>query len=236
MNNAILKPSHDTHYLEQGYYFALAFNEGWFIGRVINRSWSNLEPWSLGAVASLGNLTAYDEVQDTSSRHYLEPQKEEIIYHTFWGVTPATARIKWQHESRKDLGSMLAINRTLQDNVGFIDGYESPYFGPFSPATEIFTIKDRYPAFQVLNPTGDNMPNVMLHFDQRQYTYSIVTDKALVKDLLVGNRRVKKYTLGNADPQPMTIPQWLQNRIGDDMLKYTRDVMLGVDKPVAGVR
>ncbi len=227
MNEVTLKRHHEDYYLDQGWYFALSFNEGWFVGRVVDRMWSNLEPWALGPVASLGNLAAYDDVEDTNARRYLDPFKEEIIYHTFWGITPASARIKWQNPIRQDLGSMLDKTRALNDQVGFIDGYKSPFHGPFSTATELFTVKERYPAFNVLNPTGDAMPNVMLNFDQRQYTYTVVRDKTAVKDLLVGNRRVKKFTMGTADPQPMKMPLWLMNLIGSDMLTYTQAVMAG---------
>jgi hypothetical protein len=226
---AVLKQSEEELFLDVGYYFALSFREGWFVGRVTGKAWANLQPWSLGAVASLANLAVYNEIQDANSNHYLEPPKtmREVIYHTFWGITPAPARIKWQFPSRQDLGNMLDQNRTLTDNIGFIDGMQSPFWGPMSSTTELFTVNERYPAFQVNNPTSDAMANVMLNFRQRQYSYQLMTDKALVKALLTGNMRIKKYTMGTVNPPPMTMPSWLQDAIGSDMLQYTTQVMAG---------
>jgi hypothetical protein len=122
---------------------------------------------------------------------------------------------------------MLAINRTLNGNVGYIDGHKSPFWGPFSEATEFFTVNETYPAFNVYNPTADAFANVMLNFDQRQYSYSIITDQALIKTLLVGQARVKKYTMGTINPQPQKMPLWLQQLIGSDTLNYTLAVMAG---------
>jgi hypothetical protein len=229
MNKTVLVESHEREFLEPGYYFALNFLEGWFVGRVTGRTWANLQPWSLGQVAAGGNLLAYDEIQDNQSRHYLEPPQtlRQLIYHTFWGITPTPARAKLQFPVRNDLGSMLAINRSLTDDVGFIDGHKSPFWGPFSTATEFFTVNETYPAFNILNPTGDAMQNVMLNFDQRQYSYSLVTEQAQVKTLLVGQARVKKYTMGTINPKPQNMPLWLKNDIGADMLAYTLAVMAG---------
>ena len=230
MDSVILKQSHEDLFLDVGYFFALGFKEGWFVGRVTGKAWANLQSYSLGAVASGGNLANYDEVMDNQARHYLEPPKtmKNIIYHSFWGVTPTPAKIKWQFPVRQDLGSMLEIIRSLTDNVGAIDGHVSPFWGPYSGSTELFTVNERYPAMNVLNPTGDTMSNVMLRFDQRQYSYELVTDKAQIKGLLVGNTRCKRYTMGTVDPIPMTMPNWLSTLIGSDVLTYTNNVMSGV--------
>jgi hypothetical protein len=226
MNKSVLTPSHESYFLEQGWYFALGFREGWLVARVHQKTWSTLQPWVLGPVAAGGNLAVYDEVQDNSNRHYLEPYAPDIIYHTFWGVTPTQAQIKWQYPVRTDLGSMLNVARTLTDNVGIIDGYKSPFWGPYSEATELFTVRDQYPAFQVYNPTSDPITNVMLNIDQRQYTYEIIKDKVLIKDLLTGNRRVKKYTMGTV-PLQLEAPGWLTNLETPALMDYTLKVMKG---------
>lgn len=226
MDKTVLVNSHETQFLEQGWYFALGFREGWFVGRVTQATRANLQPWALGPVAAGGNLAAYDEVQDANSRHYLEPYTPDVIYQTFWGVSPAQSRIKWQYPVRTDLGSMLNVARTLTDNVGFVDGNKSPFWGPYSDTTEVFTVKDQYPAFQVHNPTSDAITNVMLNFDQAQYTYSVVKDKALIKDLLVGNRKVKKKTMGTV-PLQLEAPGWLVNMVTKSLLDYSLQVMAG---------
>jgi hypothetical protein len=226
MRKTTLTPSHETYYLEQGWYFALGFREGWFVGRVNQKTWGNLQSWALGPVAAGGNLATPDEIQDANSRHYLEPYTGDIIYHTFWGVTPAQAEIKWEFPVRTPLGSMLNIARSLTDNVGFVDGRKSPFWGPFSEATELFTVRDQYPAFQVYNPTSDPITNVMLNFDTRQYTYNVITDKNLIKELLIGNRRVKKYTMGTV-PLQLEAPGWLSKLVTPEIFEYTRKVMEG---------
>jgi hypothetical protein len=227
MDISLLKTSHEELFLDQGHLLALGFFEGWACFRITHREWANLEPWSLGAVAALGNLAAYNEIQDSQSRHYLEPHDEMLIYHSFWGVTPTRARIFMQYPPQSDIGSMLSTNRAITGDVGYIDGDKSPYNGPFSEATELFTVKEKYPQYQVYNPLNDSMYNVMLNFDQRHYRYSIITDKALIKDMLVGNRRVKKYSMGPAWPNTMTLPNWLKKAVGSELLDYSLDVMEG---------
>ncbi len=227
MEQALLKQSHEDRFLEAGWLLALHFLEGWVCFRTQDAQWSNLTPWSLGTVAALSNLSSYNEIQDARNRHYLEPYKQELIYHSFWGVTPSPARIKVQFPPRKNLGSMLATDRSDTDDVGYISGYKSPFRGPFSKDTEVFTVKDTYPAVQAYNPLNDSMYNVMLNVDQRQYTYEIIKDKGLVKDMLIGTVRVKKYTMGTAYPLPQGMPKWLQELVPADLLKFTVDVMGG---------
>jgi hypothetical protein len=227
METALLKQSHEDRFLEAGWLLALHFLEGWVCLRIQDRQWANLKPWSLGSVAALSNLSDYDEIEDAHDRHYLEPYRQELIYHTFWGVTPTPARIKVQFPPRKDLGSMLATSRTLSDNVGYIDGYKSPFRGPFAKDTEVITVLDSYPAVQAYNPLNDAMYNVMLNIDQMQYTYVIIKDRALIKDMLIGPVRVKKFTMGTAYPLPMNMPKWLQDLVSADLVAYSLEVMGG---------
>jgi len=225
MQVSLLKQSHEDLFLEQGWLLALGFLEGWACFRIKHREWANLEPWSLGVVTALANLAAYDEIQDAQSRHYLEPHDEGLIYHSFWGVTPTRARIYVQYPPRADIGSMLSVPRTETGDVGYIDGDKSPYVGPFSNATELFTVKEKYPQVQALNPLNDDMYNVMLNFDQRHYTYQIIKNLDLIRDMLTGNRRVKKYTMGPAWPNVMTTPDWLKKAVGATLLADTLKIM-----------
>jgi len=218
--------SHESYFLEQGWYLALAFREGWVCVRVVQKTWSTLQPWVLGPVAAGGNLATYNEIQDNSNRHYLEPYSTGIIYHSFWGVTPAQAEIKWQYPIRTEVGSMLSVARTLTDNVGLVDGRKSPFWGPYSEVTELFTVKDQYPAFQVYNPTSDPITNVMMNFEQRQYTYDIIKDKALIRELLIGTRKVKKYTMGTV-PLQLEAPGWLSSLVSNNLLEYSKNIMAG---------
>ena len=224
---AILTESHETRWLEQGWLLLLFFQEGAVPFRIVDREWSQLKPYSLGYNLAAGsNFDDYLEIQDAQNRRYLEPYKDDFIYHTFWGVTPSKVRIYYQYPPRTDIGGMVSAPRTTTGDVGYVDGEMSPYEGPYSPKTELFTIKERYPLFQAYNPLNDSIYQVKLAFDQMRYTYEIIKDKPLIKEMLVGNRRVKKYTMGSVD-KLMTIPNWLEKLVGTDILKYTIDVMEG---------
>jgi len=225
MQVSLLKTSHEELFLEQGWLLALGFYEGWACFRIKHREWANLEPFSLGEVTALSNLDAYNEIQDTQSRHFLEPHAEDLIYHSFWGVTPPRARIYIQYPPRADIGSVLSVPRSETGEVGYIDGQKSPFYGPFSNATELFTVREKYPQVQVYNPLNDDMYNVMLNFDQRHYTYTIIKNVDLIKSILLGTTRRKLYTMGTAWPNVMTIPTWLKDAVGAGLLKTTLGIM-----------
>lgn len=226
MEVSLLKKSHEDLYLDQGHLLALGFFEGWACFRITHREWSNLKPWSLGGVLAGGNLVAgWNEVQDVLARRYLEPHSGLLIYHSFWGVTPVRARIYVQYPPRSEIGSVLAVPRTITGDAGYIDGDKSPFDGPFSLATEVITVKEKYPQYQVYNPLGDDMDNVLLNFDQMHYMYTIIKNRDLIKSMLVGATRVKKYTMGPAWPNATTIPDYLKKAVGVDLLKYSLDVM-----------
>src|SRR5487761_2653249 len=118
---ALLKKSHAERFLEAGWLLALQFKEGWVPLRVTGTEWGNLKPWSIGAVPagglSGGPPAAYDVIQDAQSRHYLEPYIEELIYHTYWGVTPSQARVFVQYPVRRAIGNVLDVPRVESGNV-----------------------------------------------------------------------------------------------------------------------
>lgn len=225
METVLLKRSHEDLFLEQGWLLALGFAQGWACFRIAHKEWSRLKPYSLGAVAALGNLATADDLWDAASRRYLEPFDNQLIYHTFWGVTPPRARIFTEYPPRAALGSMVNVARTTDGEVGYIDGDDSPFDGPFSLDTELLAVKEGYPQVQAYNPLNDAMYNVMMHFAQRHYRYTIIKNRELIKEMLIGNRRVKKFTMGRAWPDAMSIPDWLKKAVTDDLLKYSLTVM-----------
>lgn len=225
MDISLLKRSHEDLFLDQGHLLALGFFEGWVCFRITHREWSNIKPWSLGACAALSNLALWDEVQDATSRHYLEPHNQLLIYHSFWGVAPVRARIYVQYPSRTEVGSILSVPRAITGDMGYIDGEKSPFDGPYSITTEMITVKEKYPQYQVYNPLNDAMDNVMLNFDQMHYMYTIIKNRDLIKSMLVGSTKVKKYTMGAAWPNATTIPDWLKKVVGVDVLNYSLHVM-----------
>lgn len=228
MRKAIVQTSHKDRWLDQGWLLALQFYEGWVCFRLQGRQWANLRPYVLETdLAALTASSEYDEIKDSESRHYLEPHDEGLIYHTFWGVTPPKARIFTEYPPRSPLGSMLSSARTDTGAVGYIDGDDSPWDGPFAPETEIFTVKEKYPQYSAYNPLNSAMNEVRMYFDQVQYTYQIVRDRDLIKDILIGSRRSRKFTMGLSWPKPTTLPDWLKKAISAPLLKYSLELMGG---------
>jgi len=221
---ALLQTSHRDFFLEEGFLFALQFAEGWVVFRVKGWEDSNLTPWNLGSCSALSNLSAWDEIQDSSNRHYLEPHDEDFIKHVFWGVSPPKARIFKQYPARKDRNSLLAVIRSITGDIGYVDGDESPYEGPFSKRTELFVLHDMWPQFQVYNPLTYTMNYVLMNFDVRSYTYNIMKSRPLIEDCLSGQRRCRKHTVGGID-EPAPIPSWLKDLMPAGLLDWTKTLM-----------
>jgi len=225
---SLLKESHENFWLPEGYYLALQFAQGWLVVMIRGAEGSNMRPFSLGGVSADGNLSDWNEIKDASDRKYLMPHKEALLKQIFWGVSPAKAKVFFQYASRQDRWSLIAVTRTLTGDIGYVDGEMSPFNGPFSKKTQFFSVYQLYPAFNIHNPTNDRMLDVKLNFDVMTYTYKIVTDKKLIEQLLSGERRVTKHTVGGIDPQPATCPDWLVklNKApdGSDLFAYTKEL------------
>lgn len=225
---SLLKESHENYYLQEGHFVALQFSQGWIVVMITGAEPSDQRPFSLGGVSAQSNLSDWDEIKDSSNRKYLEPTKEDFLKQIFWGVSPAKARVFFQYPSRQDRWSLIAVTRTLTGTIGYIDGEMSPWDGPFSRKTEIWTVYQLYPAFNIYNPILERMLDVKLNFDVMNYTYGIIKDKEMIRQFLSGERRVRKHTVGGIDPSPATAPQWLEklNKTaeGEDIFKYTRDL------------
>lgn len=228
MAQTVLKESHEAHWLQEGHFVALQFGQGWLVIMITGREHSNLRPFSLGGVSAAGNLSDWDEVKDTSNRKYLEPPKEQFIKQIFWGVSPAKARVFLQYPSRQDRWSLIQVTRTLTGAIGYIDGELSPFNGPFSPKTELWTVYQLYPALNVYNPTTERMVDVAMNFDIMNYTYKIITDKDAIKAFLSGDRRIRKHTVGGIDPSPPACPAWLEKLNVDadkaPLFEYTKEL------------
>ncbi len=228
---ALLKTSHEDLFLMPGFYLGLQFNSGWVMSRILGREWANLRPYSVGAVAAADNLSAWNEIKDSTDKHYLEPARRELWYHHFWGINTPNARVYVQYPSKDDIGSLTTTTREVDGDVGYISGVESPYDGPFSVKTELFTVYEKYPAFQVSDVTNDAFSNVMFNFETMKYSYQLIKDKKLIEELLTGKRQCRKYTIGRTDPTPATIPKWLEDLVTKELLKWTKDLM---ESPDAG--
>lgn len=225
MQVALLKESHENLFLKEGYLLGLRFDEGWACFKILGGEPSNVKPYSLGTnVLATKNLSAWDEIKD-NGRRYLEPPEEDYINHIFYGVNKPKARIFFQYPTRQDRWSLVAVQRTITGDVGYVDGEMSPYDGPFSIKSQLFTVHELYPAFQVYNPLPDTMDNVMLNFDIMRYTYVLLKDRELIRDMLILKRPARLHVVAGIDPRPASIPDWLSKLVTKDLLDYTKTVM-----------
>lgn len=225
MKATLLKESHENLFLKEGYLLALQFIEGYACFRILGWEPSNVKPYSLGAVAAASNLASWNEITDSGDRRYLPPPEEKWIYHAFYGINKPKARIFFQYPTRQDRGNLVAIQRTITGDVGYVDGEMSPFDGPFALKSQIFTVHELYPAFQCYNPLNDAMDNVMLNFDIMRYSYLIIKNRDLIRDILTLKRPGRLHTVAGIDPSPARIPDWLANLVGKDLLNYSKTVI-----------
>jgi len=220
-----MKESHENLFLKEGYLLALQFAQGYACFRILGWEPSNVKPYSLGAVGALGNLAAWNEITDAGPRRLLMPPEERWIYHSFYGVNKPRARVFFQYPTRQDRMNLVAVQRTITGDVGYIDGEMSPFDGPFALKSQIFTVHELYPAFQCYNPLNDAMDNVMLNFDVMRYSYLIIKNRDLIRDILTLKRPGSLHTVAGIDPEPARIPDWLNDLVGKDLLDFSKSVI-----------
>ena len=225
MQATLLKESHENLFLKEGYLLALQFQQGWAVFRILGWEPSNVKPYSLGAVSASSNLSGWDEITDSGNRRYLMPPEEHWIYHSFYGINKPKARIFFQYPTRQDRWNLVAVQRTITGDVGYVDGEMSPYDGPFALKTQLFTFHELYPAFNCYNPLPDAMDNVLLNFDIMRYSYLIIKNKELIHDILTLKRPGRLHTVAGIDPVPATMPDWLSALVGKELLNYTKTIM-----------
>jgi len=219
MKVSLLKQSHEDMWLREGHLLSMQFLQGWVCVRILGLEGSNVKPYVLSASLAAGTaLAAWDDLLDASNRRYTEPPANRFIHHYFWGVNKPAVRIYFQYPSRQDRNALVAIQRAVGGDVGYVDGNMSPYQGPFSAKTEFFTVKELYTAFQAHNPLADAMPLVALNLDVMRYTYEILTDPEEVKAILLGKRQRRLYTMAGIDPNPAEVPQWLRTLADVDLV------------------
>ena len=225
MQTALMKESHENLFLKEGYLLALQFAQGWACFRILGWEPSNVKPYSLGAVAALGNLAAWNEIADAGGRRYLMPPEKAWIYHSFYGVNKPKARVFFQYPTRQDRMNLVAVQRTITGDVGYVDGEMSPFDGPFALKSQIFTVNELYPAFNCYNPLNDAMDNVMLNFDVMRYSYVIIKNKDLIREVLTLRRPGRLHTVAGIDPEPARAPDYLVDLVGKDLLGYSKTVI-----------
>lgn len=207
----------EDEFLKEGQFLGLRFFDGWTFFRVLGKEVTNLTPYQLESALTTGSTsTSWNDipVSTTDDRNQLAPTREhkDQIYQIFYGISPSRAQIYWQYISRQDRGCLVAT-RAEGGAVGHVDGEESPYRDP-SIRSELFTLYDRSPSFKAYNPTPDTIA-VNMNFVVAKLYYFIVKNEQMIKDFLMGQRRCKFYTVGMPGEDPVTIPSWLGELLGD---------------------
>lgn len=210
MEKTILQKSHEDYWLRAGDLLGLQFDKGWCVMRITGREPSNLQHILQARLAALSNLTQFNELQDASANRYPEPYDEPYLHQYYWGVSPPAARVFFQYPTREDRWSLTSLERTITGLVGFVDGYKSPFEGPFSPMTECWGVHELFPAFNVYNPTSQRVFNIKMAVDFMRYTYKVVTDKEEVRQILLGIRPRHMFSMAGIDPRPAISPAWLE--------------------------
>lgn len=161
------------------------------------------------AVAQSTIGTGWDEIKDTASRNWLEPDVDNVVFQIFYGVAPSYAQIFQRFPSNVDRLNLIGA-REIGGKVGAISGFDSPFRNP-SALTEFFTLRGTFPAFFGFNPNVD-VPGTLIHLNffvsklgveylgyeghPRVQPTEEQVDKAVIR------------TMGGSPPVPL--PQWLR--------------------------
>ena len=208
-------------FLNQGHILGLGFEEGVIFFEIMSREPKFFE-FSFGTLNPSEALADWNTIPRDSNRNYPEPVTQKQIYQFYFGIKPSSIRLYMRFPSNTDRWTLIDPVNTASPN-GALIGEWSPYENP-SIMTEIFTLKDVYPAFKVMNPT-DIPANPVIRFIGMSYEYLIVYDHKLIEDYLELRRRSKIYFLGGVEPH-VRAPEWLVNIHGvRDLLKFSREVL-----------
>jgi len=221
LTDVLVDTAREERWLREGFYLGYQLAEGFAFFRIITREHTNLSPYSLGTVAADGVLAKWDEIREPVEprRRYLEPEAQRIILHGFYGVYPPPMRIYLRHPARVDRWSLVGV-RELKGDVGYIDGYISPFHAP-SIKSEFFSLVDLYPQFQAYNPT-DVSEEALLNFQLMKYTYEPVRDKELIKAFIERKIPAKFYSPGS---DPPAAPEWLVKLFTRELLEYSKGLL-----------
>jgi len=208
-------------FLNQGHILGLGFEEGVLFVEIMSREPKFFE-YSFETLDS-GEATAeWSTIPKDNNRNYPEPTTNKQIYQFYFGLKPSGVRLYMRFPSNVDRWTLIDPVSTNSPN-GALLGEWSPYENP-SIMTEIFTLKDVYPAFKVANPT-DTAVTPVIRFLGMAYEYLIVYDHKLIEDYLELRRRSKIYFLGGVEPH-VRAPEWLVNIRGvRDLLKFSKEVL-----------
>lgn len=222
---------------KENFFIGLLFNEGYWLVKLLRkqqltvyRSYDFYET----ADISLGGTSGWACPADPQGRFYLEPQDEETIYQFFTGISPSMAKMYLQYTQREDRMNLITP-RPVPGPIGFWQGEYTRYLDP-SPATELWTVHDIYPYFNVELPNfggsayaSDRQP-IFASFYITPFTYQVLkankgtggapdgVDRAKALSLLRGEKRCTIITMGDGD-RPIKAPAWLNEDYGKFMIQ-----------------
>lgn len=210
----------ENHIPKENMYVGLLFKEGyWFVKLIRKQGLTLFRPHIFNDVTAIAvNATSgWETPTDSQGRQYLMPTEEEVIYQFFYGISPSTAKLYLQYEQREDRLSLITV-RAVPGNIGAYSGQETPYNDP-APLTELWTVHDQYPYFNVENAgiTGESTV-IRAAFYITPYTYSVIKDKNKILSFLRGDRPSTIRTIGDGE-RPVKAPSWLREHYQDWMIQ-----------------
>lgn len=123
--------------------------------------------WPNTIASNSQNSPGFIEIQNAQQTYILQPQRDDILFHFFVGVYPASQLLYLQYPSSKDRNA-LAISRSVDGTgQGAIDGRQSQLYNP-SVDSEILTMADLRPVYNIFNNSGATV-TPQLWFYARMY-------------------------------------------------------------------
>ncbi len=205
---------------QENWYVGLLFYEGYFFFKIIRKQQLTVNmPYEFedGDTIQPDATSGWESPTDAQGRFYLEPQEEETIYQFFTGFSPSQSKVYLQYTQREDRMNLITP-RPVPGNIGFWDGEMSAYRDP-SPITELWTVHDLYPYFNVENAGVSCVAKkISSSFWITEFTYQAVKDEAKIKSFLRGDKRCSIKTMGDGS-RPIKAPAWLVEDYSEFMLQ-----------------
>lgn len=214
----------DKATLQENYFVGLIFDEGyWFVRLARKQQRTVYKPYWFNSETAIAvnDVSDWETPTDTEGRYYFEPQDKDEIYQTFLGLTPSSAKIYLAYPKRENRMNLIAP-RDVPGVIGFWDGEDTPYHDP-SPATEIWTVHDKIPYFNVENNgiTGQST-KIGMSIYITPFSYKVIKDPVRIERFIDGKERATIRTMGDPE-RPMGAPRWMLDNYKKYMLKVVED-------------
>ena len=213
-------------FLEPGYYFGFRMDVGEDTAKKmffkIDGFTYTRYLFTLKSTLAAVTASTFTEVKETNGKKPVEPAKENIMNHCYWGVTPAYVRV-WRQYEGINVGDLKQSIGTPSSTTkcGYIKGHQSPLDFP-SRVTEFLGIHDLNVYFNAvnMNPTGGSAVDVKMEFHIGKMRVEAVTDRDKIHKFLHDRSRYYPFTVGSLEI-PVSAPAWLKT-IYDNHYKGVR--------------